>query len=80
MTNTDLLYAPSILSTCIYLNVGGVFQMNSGLSIATGVIRDEMGKWILGCNWFLGKSSVFVAELRVILDRLVLLQKQGHDR
>ncbi|MBA0811008.1 hypothetical protein Gohar_002947 [Gossypium harknessii] len=67
-------------STCIYLNVGGVFQMKTGLSVASGVIRDEMGKWILDYNWFLGKSSVFVAELWVILERLVLLQKQGHDR
>ncbi|MBA0568701.1 hypothetical protein Golob_006174, partial [Gossypium lobatum] len=80
MTNTDLLYSPSIPGTCIYLNVGGVVQMNTGLSIASGVIRDGMGKWILGYNWFLGKSSVFIAELWGILDRLVLLQKQGHDR
>ncbi|MBA0723336.1 hypothetical protein Golax_003920, partial [Gossypium laxum] len=69
MTNTDLLYSPSIPGTCIYLNVGGVVQMNTGLSIASGVIRDEMGKWILGYNWFLGKSSVFIAELWGILDR-----------
>ncbi|KAG8500362.1 hypothetical protein CXB51_004181 [Gossypium anomalum] len=39
-----------------------------------------MGKWILGYNRFLGKSSVFVAKLWGILDGLFLLRKKGHDR
>ncbi|MBA0580978.1 hypothetical protein Gorai_023173 [Gossypium raimondii] len=38
-------------------------ETNTGLSATSGVVRDEMGKWILGYSWFLGKSSVFVAEL-----------------
>ncbi|MBA0847739.1 hypothetical protein Goshw_022411 [Gossypium schwendimanii] len=37
------------------------------------IIRDEKGKWILGYNLFLGKCSVFVAELWSILDGLLLL-------
>ncbi|MBA0818810.1 hypothetical protein Gohar_025536, partial [Gossypium harknessii] len=44
-----------------------------------GVIRYGKGKWILGYNHFLGKYSVAVAELWVILDGLLLLQKQGYD-
>ncbi|MBA0799979.1 hypothetical protein Gohar_010456 [Gossypium harknessii] len=44
------------------------------------MIRDEMGKWILRYNRFLRKSSIFVAELWRILDGLLLLQKQGHER
>ncbi|MBA0764781.1 hypothetical protein Gotri_014069 [Gossypium trilobum] len=39
-----------------------------------------MGKWILGYNRFLGKSSVFIAQLWGILDGLLLLQEQWHDR
>ncbi|MFQ6628269.1 hypothetical protein Gotur_007013, partial [Gossypium turneri] len=46
----------------------------------SSLIRDEIGKWILGYNRFLGKSSVFIAQLWGILDGLLLLQKQWHDR
>ncbi|KAK5825904.1 hypothetical protein PVK06_020782 [Gossypium arboreum] len=79
MTNTTLFYAPSIPSTCIYLNIDGAIQTNIGLSIVGGMIRDETRKWILGYNRFLVKSSVFIVELWGILDGLLLLQKQGHD-
>ncbi|MBA0778199.1 hypothetical protein Gotri_006093 [Gossypium trilobum] len=79
MMNTTLLYAPSIPGTCIYFNIDGVVQMNTGLSIVGGAIRDETGKWIFGYNRFLRKSSVLIAELWGILDGLLLLQKQGHD-
>ncbi|MBA0731280.1 hypothetical protein Golax_022467 [Gossypium laxum] len=65
---------------CIYLDIDGAVQTNTGLSATGGVVRDEMGKWILGYSWLLGKSSVFVAELWRILDGLLLLQKQWHDR
>ncbi|MBA0839492.1 hypothetical protein Goarm_005206 [Gossypium armourianum] len=75
MTNTTLLYAPSISGTCIYFNIDGVVQMNTGLSIVGGAIRDETGKWIFGYNQFLRKSSVLIAELWGILDGLLLLQK-----
>ncbi|MBA0748014.1 hypothetical protein Gogos_004870 [Gossypium gossypioides] len=74
MTNTTLFYAPSIPGTCIYLNIDGAVQMNTGLYIVGGVIRDKMGKWILGYNRFLRKSSVLIAELWGILDWLLLLQ------
>ncbi|MBA0698053.1 hypothetical protein Goari_021562, partial [Gossypium aridum] len=63
-----------------YLNTDGVVQTNIGLSATGGVIRDNMGKWILGYNRFLEKCSVFTAELYGLLDGLTLLQKQGYDR
>ncbi|MBA0699839.1 hypothetical protein Goari_001444 [Gossypium aridum] len=37
------------------------------------------GSWIVGYNRFLGKCSVFVAELWGILDGLLLIQKQGYN-
>nr|KJB82714.1 hypothetical protein B456_013G210500 [Gossypium raimondii] len=37
------------------------------------------GNWIVGYNRFLGKCSVFVAELWGILDGLLLIQKQGYN-
>ncbi|MBA0726761.1 hypothetical protein Golax_002568, partial [Gossypium laxum] len=63
-----------------YLNTDGAVQTNIGLSATGGVIRDNMGKWILGYNRFLEKCSVFTAELFGLLDGLTLLQKQGYDR
>ncbi|MBA0669802.1 hypothetical protein Goklo_025297, partial [Gossypium klotzschianum] len=61
MANTRPFHALSYAGTCVYLNTDGAVQTNTGLSTAGGMIRDETGKWILGYNRFLGKSSVFVA-------------------
>lgn len=74
------LYVPSLPGTCVFLNIDGVVQMNTGLFVVGGMIRDEKGKWILGYNRFLGKYLVFVVELWGILDGLLLLHKQGHDK
>ncbi|KAH1072323.1 hypothetical protein J1N35_024651 [Gossypium stocksii] len=48
-------------------------HQNSG-----GVIRDGRGQWILGYNRPLGKCTAVIAELWVILDGLLLVQKQGY--
>ncbi|MBA0732342.1 hypothetical protein Gogos_016441 [Gossypium gossypioides] len=56
-----------------FLNTDEVVQIVSGFSGVGEIIRDEKGKWILGYNLFLGKCSVFVAELWSILDGLLLL-------
>ncbi|MBA0755357.1 hypothetical protein Gogos_020591 [Gossypium gossypioides] len=80
MMNNAILYVPFSPGTFVYLNTNGVVQTITDLSTAGGVIKDEMGKWILGYKRFLRKSSVFVAELWGILDGLLLLQKQSHDR
>ncbi|KAK5825672.1 hypothetical protein PVK06_020530 [Gossypium arboreum] len=76
MANTKSLYALFYPGTCVYLNIDGSVQMNTGFSTAGGMNRDETEKWILGYNRFLGKSSVFVAELWGIFDGLLLLQKR----
>ncbi|MBA0755232.1 hypothetical protein Gogos_021881, partial [Gossypium gossypioides] len=62
-----------------FLNTNESVQIVSGFSSASGMIRDGKGKWILGYNHFLGKCSIFVAELWGILDGLLLIQKQGYD-
>lgn len=63
-----------------FLNTDGAVERVIGLSTTGGVVRDEMRKWILGYNRFLGKCSAFDTELWVILDGLLLLQKQGYDK
>ncbi|MBA0783461.1 hypothetical protein Gotri_001170 [Gossypium trilobum] len=78
--DSSSLCAPSFPCMCFYVNTDGVVQKNIGLSAIRGVIRDNMGKWILGYNRFLEKCFVFTAELYGFLDGLTLLQKQGYDR
>ncbi|MBA0669835.1 hypothetical protein Goklo_024676 [Gossypium klotzschianum] len=58
-----------------YLNTDGAVHSVFGFSIASGVIRDGKGKWILGYNQSLGKCSVAVAELWGILDVSLMAQK-----
>ncbi|KAK5785852.1 hypothetical protein PVK06_040473 [Gossypium arboreum] len=64
---------------CFYLNTNGAVHSVSSFSTAGGVIRDGKGKWILGYYRHLGKCTAAVAKLWVILDGLLLLQKQGYD-
>ncbi|MBA0869808.1 hypothetical protein Goshw_003515 [Gossypium schwendimanii] len=56
----------------------GAVQLGSGLVAARGVVRDKEGIWIVGYYRFLGKCSVFDAELWGILDGLKIIQRRGH--
>ncbi|KAH1055847.1 hypothetical protein J1N35_033912 [Gossypium stocksii] len=64
----------------VTLNSDGTANSMSGFSAAGGVIRNSKGDWILGYNWFLGDCSAATAELWGLLDGLLILQKQGHDK
>ncbi|MBA0724721.1 hypothetical protein Golax_021386 [Gossypium laxum] len=76
MSSSIIQPQQNLLGMGFFLNIDGVVERVTGLSAAGGVVRDEIGKWILGCNHFLGKCSAFDAELWGILDGLLLLQKQ----
>lgn len=54
-------------------------QLDSGLTVVGGVVRDKEGHWITGFHRFLGKCSVFNAELWGILDGLKLIQRLDYD-
>ncbi|MBA0569492.1 hypothetical protein Golob_003215 [Gossypium lobatum] len=56
----------------------GAVNLGSGLVAAGGVVRDKEGNWIVGYYRFLGKCSVFDAELWGILDGLKIIQRRGH--
>ncbi|MFQ6644556.1 hypothetical protein Gotur_019473 [Gossypium turneri] len=56
----------------------GAVQLGPGLAAARGVVRDKEGIWIVGYHRFLGKCSVFDAELWGILDGLKIIQRRGH--
>ncbi|MBA0828709.1 hypothetical protein Goarm_013352, partial [Gossypium armourianum] len=66
--NIASFYAPTFPGTCVCLNTDGVVQIDTGFSAVGGVIQDVIGKWVLGYNRFLGKSSAFVVELWGILN------------
>ncbi|KAH1067026.1 hypothetical protein J1N35_032013 [Gossypium stocksii] len=54
-------------------------QLDTGLATAGGVVRDKEGQWIMGFHRFLGKCSVFNAELWGILEGLKLIRRLGYD-
>lgn len=45
---------------------------------AGGVLRDQGGNWILRYNSYLGKCSLFEAELWGVLDGILLLLNKGY--
>ncbi|KAK5803306.1 hypothetical protein PVK06_030951 [Gossypium arboreum] len=47
----------------VYLYTDGAVQLDSGLAAAEGVVHDKEGHWIFGFHQFLGKCTVFNAEL-----------------
>ncbi|MBA0778418.1 hypothetical protein Gotri_006285 [Gossypium trilobum] len=63
----------------VVLNTDGAVHSVSGLSAAGGVIRNNKGEWILGYNRFFGKCSAATVELWGLLDRLLIVQKQGYN-
>ncbi|KAH1054919.1 hypothetical protein J1N35_032984 [Gossypium stocksii] len=64
----------------IYLNIDGAVHLDSGFATAGGIVCDKEGNWIIGFHRFLGKCSVFDAELCGILDGLELVQRRGYDQ
>lgn len=70
-TNGD----PSIRERII-LNTDDSVQEDSRNAAVGGVLRDEKGEWIFGYNKYLGKCSIFDAELWGILDGLKISQKR----
>ncbi|KAK5818964.1 hypothetical protein PVK06_023918 [Gossypium arboreum] len=63
----------------VHLFIDGAVQLDSGLVAAGGVLRDKEGQWIIGFHRFLGKCSVFNAELWGILEGLKLIQRLDYD-
>ncbi|MBA0561534.1 hypothetical protein Golob_018353 [Gossypium lobatum] len=55
-------------------------QLDSENAAVEGVICDENRDWIFGYNRYLGKCSIFYAELWGILEVLKLIQRRGHDK
>ncbi|KAK5787192.1 hypothetical protein PVK06_041845 [Gossypium arboreum] len=64
----------------VFLNTDGVVQLDTGFAAAGGIVRDKDGNWIAGFHRFIGKCSVFDAELWGIFDGLRLVQKRGHNQ
>ncbi|KAK5772900.1 hypothetical protein PVK06_049202 [Gossypium arboreum] len=64
----------------VYLNNDGAVHLDSGFAATGGVVRDKSGNWIIGFHRFLGKCSIFDAELWGILDGLKLVQRKAYDQ
>ncbi|MBA0640585.1 hypothetical protein Goklo_023508, partial [Gossypium klotzschianum] len=63
-----------------HLYSDGAVKVDSRDVVVGGVIRDNKWRWILGFNRWLGQCSVFNAELRGILDDMLLLQNRRCDK
>ncbi|MBA0614885.1 hypothetical protein Godav_015116, partial [Gossypium davidsonii] len=63
----------------IFLNTDEAVQLESGNTVAGGVVRDANGDWIFGYNRRLGKCSIFNVEVWSILEGLRHIQRRGHD-
>ncbi|MBA0612531.1 hypothetical protein Godav_013127 [Gossypium davidsonii] len=68
-----------VLESWISLCTDRAVQIVSGNATARGVIRNGNEEWIMGYNRYLGKCSVFDAELWGILDGLALIQYRRYD-
>ncbi|MBA0854915.1 hypothetical protein Goshw_006589, partial [Gossypium schwendimanii] len=68
-----------VLESCISLCTDRAVQIVSGNATARGVIRNGNGEWIMGYDRYLGKCSIFDAELWGILDGLALFQYRRYD-
>ncbi|KAK5772878.1 hypothetical protein PVK06_049178 [Gossypium arboreum] len=64
----------------VYINTDGAVHLDSSFAAARGVVRDKSGNWITGFHRFLGKFSIFDAELWGILGGLKLVQRRGYDQ
>ncbi|KAH1091494.1 hypothetical protein J1N35_018751 [Gossypium stocksii] len=62
-----------------FLNTDGAVHSNTGIASAGGVARDMNRQWLFGFNRYLGKCSIFDAELWGIFEGLKILQRRGHD-
>ncbi|KAG8472413.1 hypothetical protein CXB51_034213 [Gossypium anomalum] len=63
----------------IFLNTDGAVRLDTGNASAGGAARDMNGQWLFRFNRFLGKCSIFDAELWGILEVLKIIQRRGHD-
>ncbi|MBA0828453.1 hypothetical protein Goarm_013125, partial [Gossypium armourianum] len=63
-----------------FLNTDGAVQMESGDATVGRIMCDEKEDWVFGYNRFIGKCSIFYAELWGILDGLKLIQRRDHDK
>ncbi|MBA0694379.1 hypothetical protein Goari_004685 [Gossypium aridum] len=68
-----ILHIVSILPPLVF---PGPDSISWSRSTTGGMIRDKIGKWILGYNRFLGKSSVFVIELWGNFERVAVTSKK----
>ncbi|KAH1031126.1 hypothetical protein J1N35_043300 [Gossypium stocksii] len=55
-------------------------RLDTGNASAGAVARDMNGQWLFGFNKFLGKCSIFDAELWGIFEGFKIIQRRGHDR
>lgn len=61
----------------VQLFINGVVSTNSRQAAASGVVRDMDDNWILGFNHILGNCGPLEAELRGIMDEILILIENG---
>ncbi|KAK5820374.1 hypothetical protein PVK06_025421 [Gossypium arboreum] len=75
----DTLHA-AMANTWVNLFADGTIVNADGSVSIGGVLRDQHGNWILEFNHFLGRCSVFKAELKGILDSLLVMLSKCFKR
>ncbi|KAH1038684.1 hypothetical protein J1N35_040427 [Gossypium stocksii] len=81
-SSVGIEFFPEALSTeeRVYLNTNGAVHLDSRLAAIGGVVRDKAGNWITGFHRYLGKCSVFDAELWGLLDGVKLVWRGGYNQ
>ncbi|MBA0834328.1 hypothetical protein Goarm_006690, partial [Gossypium armourianum] len=69
-----------MVNTWVNLFIDSAVASGDGSTSVRGILRDQHGNWILGFCHFLGRCSVFVAELWRILDGLLVLLSKGFKK
>jgi len=61
----------------LVLNTDGAAREGMGLAGAGGIIRDNMGNWVIGFSENLGKCSAIKAEIRAVFRGLTVAREQS---
>ncbi|MFQ6668373.1 hypothetical protein Gotur_034043 [Gossypium turneri] len=64
----------------VHLFTDGAMARDSRNASAGDVVRDSIDYWVLRFNCYLGRCTLFEAELWGILDRLLILLNKSYKR
>lgn len=64
----------------VKVNTDGAKKANTGLASAGGLIRDDIGQWVVGFLSNIGNTNSFIAELWGFREGLIIAKSHGFDK